>query len=185
MVQHRCALLVLGVWALAAGCGIRRHPDVRSGAVPSAEARIYAAVLRDAQRNARQDSLRIESQTVVFGGIPQGVLSRQRVLAVLPAGLIERLATISAVPRDVRMLPLPARTRVVAPDESRQLQERGRGGLAIFGLSPIAFSDDSANALVVVRSACGPLCGGATAVWYAADPAGTWRKRGEFLLDFH
>ncbi|MFL5574708.1 MAG: hypothetical protein ACJ79S_01860, partial [Gemmatimonadaceae bacterium] len=53
------------------------------------------------------------------------------------------------------------------------------GGTKVLAVTPIAFSDDSAQALVYYEVWCGDLCGGGYELWFVRGAAGRWRLRQE------
>jgi hypothetical protein len=58
-----------------------------------------------------------------------------------------------------------------------------RGTAAVVSFSPIGFSDDRRNALVVVRMDCGVRCGHQVRVMLGEDPQGRWRIHDLLRLD--
>ncbi|MHB1297506.1 MAG: hypothetical protein ACYC0B_03160 [Gemmatimonadaceae bacterium] len=169
-MTHRSVLL--GLVALIAATTNGVHSRV------SVEADVYAALLDSIGLKPIPDTLLVGDSSLQFRAPAGGVASWRTQFDSIPSELPRRLevASQSRIPSLALALPRPA--KVVTPAELREIFATGPGGWAEFyrrypkqrsyiRLSPVAFSDDSLNALVYYEYHCGGLRGGGDAVWLA------------------
>lgn len=156
-------------------------------------ARVYAAVFDSLVRAPSDSSVMVVESTVVFRA-PAGAPSTWQEYDRLPAGLPERLDTLSQAPQSSARLPLPRRIALLTSAESEQIrlaQPRDWWGeftrrypthKQVLAFSPIAFAKDSATALVEFVSNCGDGCGGGQLVWLERQAGERWTIRRTYPL---
>lgn len=170
------AALVIGM--SVSGCGIIR--GARSRPEINTTARVYAAVFASAWRGAGPPQVEDSTAVFILPTQPRQPPT-QREMAALPDELAPRLAALTATRTPSAALPLPAGNVLVDRSESRRIQDQRYGGAVVLAVSPVAFSDDSAHALVYLEQHCGAVCGSGKAIWLARDSRGRWRVRGEMI----
>ena len=132
-------------------------------------------------RRTATDTVFVAEQSVVWQRPSRQAWPHvKRQVAALPPGLADSLAARAAEALSTRHWPLPAAVRWVSALESDQVQARGLGGSAVYGLSRVAFTLDSLHALVYVERRCGAMCGHGAAIWLSRLPdSHVWTQRGE------
>jgi len=158
------------------GCAPGNPEPGLSGTQVAPEVAVYALVV--AHVGAADGSVAVEDQTVAYRPLPEGNwLLRGR--AAVPRELVTQLARASAQtlqldPQRYPRLPITART------VARTMAESALGGMTVIGVSPVAFSSDSAEALVFYEVRCGPICGKSAELWL--ERRGTnWLLRQEII----
>jgi hypothetical protein len=194
---------------VAGACSRAAAPDAARFVAPTgAMADVYRAILDSlaptafatagaastlATTSAATTGMVVAESTVVFRA-PAGVPVTWQDFARVPAGLPAQLEAISATPRASSALPLPRPVIVLTRAESEQIRQaqpkdwwtefarRYPTQRAVLAFSPIAFSKDSASALVEFVSNCGDNCGGGQLVWMERRPGGGWIVRRTYSL---
>lgn len=173
---------------ILAAC-VRGTPGEEWSASAPPEAAVYAAVLTKIYRGPPPDTVVARDSTLVFRVPTGGVPEWRQEFDSIPAPLTEALAAVSAKLVPTASLPLLNPVRTLSTDERRALFREGpRAGWEefrrrfpsarlYFALTPVAFSADSAQALVYYDYHCGSLCGGGNAVWLTREPVGEWVVR--------
>lgn len=173
--------IVLGFAALIGGVAPVVAPPV------SPETAVYAAVLDGIGMGSLPDTLLFRDSTLQF---PAGaVRSFRDQFDSMSSQLPVRLEEISKTRVATESLALPRPMRVLTGAEFREIFSGGPGGWAEFnrrypkqrgflGLSPVAFSADSLDALVYYEYNCGGRCGRGATVWLSRSTAADrWRVR--------
>lgn len=104
----------------------------------------------------------------------------------IPSGLPERLDALSITPHPVGELHLPPGFRVLddssaallAEGEWRALRRRAPVRRGVVHLTPVAYDERAATALVGLIWDCGAGCRRLHAVWLVPDGTGGWRVQG-------
>ena len=153
----------------ACGAGTVGRPAARAGPVlpreiPGAEREIYAVVVAHAFEGGRPDTLLLVSESPAYRDLPADNFLRHG-KAVVPSPLPGRLSVLSAggAPVDVESFPAPA--RALPTESARSLAAARLGGTKAIAVTPVAFTDDSTQALVYYEVWCGRVCGGGYELW--------------------
>ncbi len=156
-------------------------------------ARVYVAVFDSLVRDSGAGPIVVPESTVVFRA-PAGAPSTWEEFARVPAGLPARLEAVSRVPQSTARLPLPRAVQVLSAAEFEQIRlaqprdwwgefrRRYPGQRQVLSFSPVAFSDDSATALVEFVQGCGDDCGSGQLVWLERAPGDRWTVRRTYPL---
>jgi hypothetical protein len=164
------ALLFLG------GSGCAARPRVAPLHVARASAGIYEALLAHAFPAGRPDTILLDDKTVSYHDLPAGNWLR-RGKDVVPSPLPARLSALSAAALAVPPQVFAAPVRLLSTASALRLAERRLGGTTILAVTPIAFTDDSSQALVYYDARCGGLCGGGYELWFVRAADGRWVLR--------
>jgi hypothetical protein len=145
---------------------------------PSAEREIYALVVAHSFGGRRPDTLLLVSESPTYHDLPADNFLR-RGKAVVPPPLPRRLSALSAgrAPADVEAFPAPVRT--LHTESAQRLATERLGGTKVLAVTPVAFTDDSVQALVYYEVWCGRACGGRYELWLVRGPDGRWQLRQE------
>jgi hypothetical protein len=73
----------------------------------------------------------------------------------------------------------PPPVRILSAKRARRLAAERLGGAGVLAITPVAFTDDSAQALVYYEVWCGDLCGGGYELWLVRESDGHWELRQE------
>jgi hypothetical protein len=187
MHRSRAIALVVafGAVAAAAACAsgsvgrpVAEASPVLPARIPSAEREIYALVVAHVFQRGPSDTLLVVDESPAYHDLPAHNFLR-RGKDIVPPPLPARLSALSAggTPVLAKAFPPPARTLPAA--RARRLAAERLGGTGILAVTPIAFTDDSAQALVYYEVWCGSLCGGGYEVWLVRGPDGRWVQRQE------
>ena len=68
---------------------------------------------------------------------------------------------------------------MISSGAASQIVEERLGGMAFLAVTPVAFADDSSQALVYYEKRCGPLCGSGHELWFIRGADGLWTLRQE------
>jgi hypothetical protein len=170
------------VVAATTACRGTTARDSAAGLVTD-EQSVYAALFTEAARRTGGKTVWVEATTSSYVAPSAGAsFMFQRRLDSLPPGLSTRLALVSAAAKDARRLALPVWVRIADSTTSQRIQETGLGAAVVYSVSPIAFSEDSRNALVYRESLCGAVCGYGEVLWFARELDGTWHQRAHVIL---
>ncbi len=193
MLQRRPKLLVLCV-ALAIACARSPEPTSTPFVPPSGTAaRVYSAVFDSLVRSASDVPVVVAESTVVFRA-PAGEPVTWQEYGKVPAGLPASLEAVSQRPQSSARLPLPRPMRVLTRAEFEQIRlaqpqdwwaefaRRYPAQREVLAFSPIAFSSDSATAMVEFVHGCGDTCGGGQLVWLERGPGERWSIRRTYPL---
>lgn len=146
--------------------------------VPSAEREIYSIVVGHAFEGGRPDTLLLVSESPAYSDLPaENFLRHDK--AVVPPPLPARLSALSTDHAPVHEEAFPAPVRPLSSESARRLAEARLGGTKVLAVTPVAFTDDSTQALVYYEVWCGRLCGGGYELWFVRGHDGRWRIRHE------
>ncbi|MDF1503848.1 hypothetical protein [Roseisolibacter sp. H3M3-2] len=154
------------------------------------DAEVYDALI-DAGASS-SDTVYVADSTLRFEPPtgPSTVPSFRAALDALPAGLLAKLAEVSATRRAMRPLALRRPMRLFSehaarrPRDATTVDDRRlpRAGDRIVALSPVARSADGQHALVYYEASCGPRCSSASLAWLARETSGRWKVRRTVLF---
>jgi hypothetical protein len=160
------------------------------GGLPAAiaqqpETAVYAAVLREAFGRRQVPRLVLADSTLVLPRTNNATDSDWiREYEAVPADLRARLGTLGRIAIACDRIGLPRRIVCSVAPVSRGVDSGGPqlGGLStrerrLLGLSQVAFSADSSQALVYYEYVCGGLCGEGTALWLVRTSSGEWQVK--------
>lgn len=146
--------------------------------IPSPEREIYAVVVAYAFEGGQPDTLLLVSESPAYHALPADNFLRHG-KAMVPPPLPARLSALSAgrAPVDVEAFPAPMHPLLT--ESVHRLAEARLGGTKVLAVTPVAFTDDSTQALVYYEVWCGRLCGGGYELWLVHGYDGRWHVRQE------
>jgi hypothetical protein len=180
-------LFALGAAGALAACttGMVERPVAQAAPdVPpktlSAESEIYAILVAHALSGGRTDTLFLAAESPAYQELPADSFLR-RGKEVVPRPLPARLSVLSVAGAAVSVEVFPAPARAMSAAHAQQLAAERHGGMKVLAVTPIAFDDDSTQALVYYETWCGSLCGGGYELWLVRGPDERWRLRQEMI----
>jgi hypothetical protein len=192
--QRVASVALVALLTVTGACSRSATPETARFVVPTGVAAdIYRVVLDSLAREPAVAPMVVAESTVVFRA-PAGTPVTWQEFERVPAGLPARLEALSQTPRSSAALPLPRPILVLTRAESEQIRQaqprawwaefarRYPTQHAVLAFSPIAFSNDSASALVEFVSNCGDSCGGGQLVWMERRSGGVWVVRRTYTL---